>query len=539
MKLNLFFPLCACLIALAGCASSDDAPESSSFKLTLLDRYNSGVFDESAAEISAFDPSSKRLFVVNGHSKAIDVLDLNDPSNITKLGSIDVTAVDSNAGGANSVAVKNGIVAVAIENSDKQANGFVGLYTANASLSSITPISVLTAGALPDMLTFTPDGNRILVANEGEPNDTYDNDPDGSITVIDIRNGAQFATASQVGFTDWNGQEIVLNSIGVRIFGPGASASQDFEPEYIAVSSDSKTAYVALQENNAIAVVNLVSVPKVERIFPLGFKDHSLTINELDSNDKDDIALLAPQPVLGMYQPDSIAYYEVDGQGYIVTANEGDSRDYDGYSEEERVKDLTLDATAFPSAAILQSNDIIGRMKTTTATGDLDNDNDHDQIYVYGARSFSIFKASDMTLVFDSGSDFESITAAELGADFNSSNDETPSGDSRSDDKGPEPEALALTTHNGKTYALIGLERAGGVMVYDISNPNGVVFEAYQQDRDFSVPFDNAASYSEAVGDLGPEGIIVVSPNDSPNGNSLVIIANEVSGTVAVYQLTE
>ena len=39
-----------------------------------------------------------------------------------------------------------------------------------------------------------------------------------------------------------------------------------------------------------------------------------------------------------MYQPDAIVYVNIGGTEYVISANEGDSRDYDGFSEEERLK---------------------------------------------------------------------------------------------------------------------------------------------------------------------------------------------------------
>jgi hypothetical protein len=198
-------------------------------------------------------------------------------------------------------------------------------------------------GALPDMLVFTPDGKRVLVANEGEPNDAYDVDPEGSVSIIDLPNDITKLTQANVRtatFDKFNDAEL---DPSIRIFGPGATVAQDLEPEYITVSKDSKTAWVALQENNAIAVLDIDS-GEFTALRGLGFKDHRLPGNELDVSDRDKQINITNWPVFGIYQPDAIASYDYQGRTYIVTANEGDARDYDGFSEEFRVKDLMLDA---------------------------------------------------------------------------------------------------------------------------------------------------------------------------------------------------
>lgn len=472
--------------------------------LRMLGRYESGIFDESAAEIVSYDPDLKWAFVVNAHQVAVEVLNLADPSNPQVINKIDASSL---GGVANSVSVKNGIVAIAVENQDKQAPGQVVFYDA----ASLNLLNSVTVGALPDMVTFTPDGQQVLVACEGEPNDAYDNDPEGSIGIIDLSQGVGNASVNLVNFNAYDAQQETLMADGVRIFGPNATVSQDLEPEYIAVSEDSTTAFVSLQENNALAVVN-VKGGTLQTILPLGFKDHSIAGNELDPSDKNGVNLVTA-PVKGMYQPDSIAAYTANGQTYIVTANEGDARDYDGFSEEVRVEDVNLDPTAFPNAAELQQPTQLGRLKITNTLGDNDGDGDFEALYSYGARSFSIWDSQGQ-LVFDSGSQFESITSALLGEQFNVE-------DGRSDDKGPEPEALTIGKVNGKSLAFIGLERTNGIMVYDVTNPMQPQYLNY---------FRNET-------DIGPEGIIFIPAEDSPNGQSLLIVAHEVSGTTTVYQI--
>jgi len=265
--------------------------------------------------------------------------------------------------------------------------------------------------------------------------------------------------------------------------------------------------------------------------------------NGLDASDEDGEINIDNWPVQGMYQPDAIASYEVNGETFLITANEGDSRDYEGFSEEARVADLELDPTAFPNAAALQAEEALGRLTVSTVNGDTDGDGDFDQLNAFGGRSFSIRDAQG-NLVYDSGDDFEQITAALLPESFNSDNSENNSFDSRSDDKGPEPEGVTTGVIVDRTYAFIGLERIGGVMTYDVTDPTRPTFVQYINNRDFSVEFDPeaaAAGESEAwraAGNLGPEGLTFIAAEDSPNGNPLLVTANEVSGTTSIFEIS-
>jgi hypothetical protein len=495
-------------------------------KLTAIGTYATGQYGQSAAEIPAYDPATQRTFVVNAQSGKIDVLDASDPTNPTLITSIDT----STYGFPNSVAIKDGLVAIALENSDKQANGQVLFYQTNSNDFS-TPLKALEVGALPDMLTFSPDGMTVLVANEGEPNDAYTIDPVGSISIIDLSQGLEAATVKTADFTAFNDQVEQLRAAGVKLkedVGTDRTVAQDLEPEYIAVSPDGTKAWVTIQEANAIAVVDIATAT-VESIKPLGFKDYSQN-NVLDASDRDNGINIKSWPIFGMYQPDAIASYQINGQTYYITANEGDSRDYGGYSEEARIKDLTLDPIAFPDAEELQKDENIGRLLVTTALGDTDGDGDYDQLYSYGGRSFSIWNDQGQ-LVYDSGDDLERITAERYPDYFNASNSNN-NFDNRSDDKGPEPEGVTTGEINGRTYAFVGLERIGGVMIYDVTDPSKASFVQYVNNRDFSAATDSAEAK-----DLGPEGLVFVSAEDSPNGKPLLIVANEVSGTTTFYEI--
>ncbi len=501
--------------------------------LEQVGRYVSDApFDTSAAEIVAHDPLHQRVFVVNAQAGEVDVLDVSDPTSPDKMRAI---AAD---GAINSVAVHDGLVAVAVQADLVQDRGTVELY--DADLVQIGgPISV---GSLPDMVTFTPDGTRIVVANEGEPDNYCDGDagdPEGSVSIIDVSD----PTSPVVETADFNAFDDHIDDLraaGVRIFGPDASVSQDLEPEYVTIDADSTTAWVSLQENNAFAIVDLASAT-VTDIVPLGDKDHSVRGNGIDASNRDDAVNIRTWPVLGMYQPDAIDSYEFGNRTYVVSANEGDARDYDCYSEEERIKGLDLDPVAFPDAEELQEDGNLGRLKTTTSFLDPDPESDSGfapagTLYSYGARSVSIWDESG-ALVWDSGDQIEQITARLLPDAFNSNNDDNDSFDARSDDKGPEPEAVVVGKAYGKTYAFLGLERVGGIMVFDITTPRNPRYVTYVNNRDFTEAAEDDGTTNPAAGDLGPEGLAFVTASDSPNGVPLLVVGNEVSGSTTVYEI--
>ena len=344
--------------------------------------------------------------------------------------------------------------------------------------------------------------------------------------------GIDQSDVNTIGFTAFNAQLATLQANGVRIFGPGATVAQDLEPEYITVSDDNAFAYVALQENNAIATVDLTT-PIITDVAALDLKDHSLVSNSLDTSDETDFIFNASWPIYGMLMPDAIDYFNIGGTGYIATANEGDARDYNGYAEERKLgdSDYVLDPTVFSNADILALETNLGDINVTIASGNTDMDPEFEEIHVYGGRSFSIFEASTGNLVYDSGNDFEVITAADAtyGGIFNASNSNN-SFKNRSDNKGPEPEGVIVEEIEGAYYAFILLERVGGVMIYDVTNPVAPVFLQYLNSR-------GATPGAAESGDLGPEGIVFVNADDSPTGTALIVISNEVSATLSIYSL--
>ncbi|MFN3927908.1 MAG: choice-of-anchor I domain-containing protein [Pseudanabaenaceae cyanobacterium] len=581
-----------------------------------------------SAEIVAYDPASRKVFVVGG-GNTLEIRgfsDLTAPGAISSIDLATVTTPFASGISANSVAIKDGIVAVAISpvlgttSATRAGAGTPGrVLFFRASDNAF--IREVTVGFLPDSIAFSPDGNFLVVANEGEPQGygANDIDPEGSVSIITFAGGVRNLTPTSgltnvtAGFTAFNGQRAALQAQGAIFDGPGRTLAQDVEPEYVAISPDSRFAYVTLQENNAVAIVDLTA-GTVTRIVPLGFKDHSLPRNSLDASDvfaalnlggatggtftltvsngagsfttaplpanataaqiRDALGALAsvngnanvavtsvggqfdirflgrnatgelvggvntritlnaagltggsgarivaypfnPQSypnLFGAYQPDAIGAYVVGGVTYLVTANEGDGRDWPGFSNESRVGGLTLNPNSFPLPAGIQDTESLGRLQIINTLGDDDSNpaNGKERLVVQGARSFSIWNAQTGELVYDSGNDFEFIAAMRGVVDKD-----------RSDNKGPEPEGLVLGQVGDQIYAFIAWERYSGVVVYNITNPNAPKFVDY-----INVP-----------GDISPEGLLFIPAAESSTGRPVLMVANEISNTLTSYEI--
>ena len=495
------------------------------FNLYPLSTYRTGLFDEGATEIVDFDSGSSKIFFTNAKANTLTALDASKPSSLTKAFDI---SLSNYGGGVNSVSIHNGLVAVAMEALVKTDSGSVVFFDTDGKW-----LKSVKVGALPDMLTFSPNGKKLIIANEGEPNDAYSIDPEGSISIIDVSGGVQNATVKHINFQSLNSKLKELVAAGIRNFGPKASVAQDLEPEYVTVSADSKLAYASLQENNAMAIIDIENA-KLLKIIPLGYKNHNLPGNGFDASNTSGKIDIKNHPVFGMYLPDATKTIQIAGKSYIFTANEGDARAYAGFNEEKRMGTMKLDTQAFPNASTLQSNNELGRLLSSSIMGDLDNDGDVDQLYSFGGRSFSIWDANSVEQVFDSGDHIEKLIAAKLPTYFNSNHTDNNSFKGRSDDKGPEPEAIEFATLGNDLFVLIGLERIGGIIVYEINDPKSPKFVSYFNYRNFMVD-----PKSPQTGDLGIEDIKFISADKSPIKKPLVLVGNEVSGTVSLFSINE
>lgn len=442
------------------------------------------------SEIVAFDDITDTLWVAG--VAGVDVLD--------RLTGRLVAHIPLSAWGAvNSVAIRNGLAAMALENTaDRSQNGLVVFFDTRTRQATGQPVTV---GALPDMLTFTPDGQTVLVANEGTPNPRSSGqpcpvDPPGSVSLIDVRTRAVTTlpiSPSIPGYAE------------LRLFpthGNGSTRPDmcpyDPEPEYIAVDPDGRRAYVILQEANGMAVLDLVA-KRFEAIIGLGLKDFSLAGNGIDANDTDGVVQLVPVAVKGLYQPDTIATYRVGGQSYIVMANEGDSRD-NGIPDGE---DERRGSAGNASIELVPEGSLLSRLVMSNV------DSSRGNLVTFGGRSFSIRKP-DGTIVFDSGNqlDAEAIRRGIYDP-------------GRSDNKGVEPEGVALLAIGTRIYAFIGLERTtqSAIAVYDVTNPAQAVM----------------VDMIVSANDVSPEGLLAL----TVGRRHFFVVANEISDSTSLFEIRQ
>ncbi len=524
-------------------------------ELKFVGRYVTGA-GLGGAEISAVDSASKRLFITNGAKNTIDIVDI---SNVKKPKLIKAVSLTSNGvTGIQSVAAKNGVVLVAAQMASKTAPGRIFVMDINGKLRSGLADGI-AVGALPDSVTISPNGKFAIVANEGEPTNycltngalSETTDPLGSVSIINL--SSKTPSATTIDFKSFSERQNAITYAGGRIFGPNASVAQDLEPEYAAFSADSKFAFVTLQENNAVATVD-VETGAIINIVGLGVKNHNLFNAGLDSSDRDNVINIEKRNIQGMYLPDAIGTVAAGGNTYMITANEGDAREYACLlggtdatkleAEDPRfadVADTTVDST-------FKGSTIAGRMKVTqfspaNISGEaIRSTTKVKDAFSFGTRSFTVWKSNlnngvfPADLVFDSGDAIERIIAQErprfFNADWNTTNGFINPAESRSASKGPEPEGLAIGKAYGRTWMVLALERDNGLMLYDVTNPVKPMFRQY---INTSIP---GGDMQVSAGDVSPEGVLFLEADQSPTGKPMVVVSYELSGSVAFFEVT-
>ena len=530
------------------------APNGSELKF--VGRYVTGA-GLGGAEISAVDTASKRLFITNGAKNTIDIVDISNLKKPKLIKAVSFTS--SGATGIQSVAAKNGVVLVAAQMASKTAPGRIFVMDVNGKLRAGLSDGI-AVGALPDHVTISPNGKFAIVANEGEPTNycltngalPETTDPLGSISIINL--SSKTPTAQTIDFKSFSARKNAITYAGGRIFGPNATVEQDIEPEYAAFSADSAYAYVTLQENNSIATVD-VATGTIVNILGLGVKNHNVYNNGLDSSDRDNVINIEKRNIQGMYLPDAIGTIDAGGNTYMVTANEGDAREWACLlggtdatkleAEDPRfadVADTTVDST-------FKGSSVAGRMKVTqfspanvggtivTSATKVAN------AFSFGTRSFTVWKNNlidgvyGADLVFDSGDEIERVLANErpklFNADWNTSTGLVNGFEARSASKGPEPEGLAIGKAYGRTWMVLALERDSGLMLYDVTNP---VKPRFRQYLNTSIPGGDIILGT--AGDVSPEGVLFLEAAQSPTGKPMVVVSYELSGSVAFFEVT-
>lgn len=576
---SLVIALSTAIVACSGSSNSNTPPLTqnppTAVSLTLLSRFSSGQFGVDAAASVAYYGGNKTALIANRHSNRVEVISLTNPATPQMTAQIDASAAAATAlaramGPVAAVAAYDDPVAtndrdriaVTVLGAGVSDRGAVVIYKA-ADRSLVT---VLQAGIGPKAVSFSQDGRFIVTADEGAPNADYSVDPEGSISVVDLTPAATppATTAppaiSVLDFRAFNLSGVVpipTTSRETEIAGdvrftgrPGVTRAQDFDPVAVATAVNSR-AYVSLQENNAMATVAL-NPARIETVVGVGSMDFNTATTSMDASDQDGGGALAARPVRGFRQPGGLVAYRNTDEVLLLTANTGAPRMSAAFNETTRAATLNLDPVVFPTAATLQLNTNIGRLvvsptegnapATTTPAPGVPQDPDLETIFAFGARSFSVVRTIGFP-VYDSGNDFERITLERLGANFNSAAATNGTGDTRSDDQGPAPKAIAMGQIDGATFAFIGLSEVGGVMVYAMDATLRVPrFLEYKNERVFSVATSNpdgnadgAPDANPAAGDLGPTQMVFVPLSASPTTDSLLLVANAVSGTTTIY----
>lgn len=523
------------------------------FGVTLqpIGRHRTGRFDADAAEIPAYSSALERLFVVSAEVGGVNVLDISQPSSPERVDRWAASEAWPAAGEVTNVAVHDAVpsqdggerpvLAAAVVNEDEQAPGRLLLYDADDGQR----LAVLETGPEPDCVAFGPEGERVLTADAGAPAEDLEPHPRGTVTLVDLSEGALNPQRYPIGFEAYDGREAKLAERGVRLLPPGTAASRALEPEYVSVDPEGDRAYVVLQANNALATVDL-DQRRVTRMAPLGTKDHGEPGQGLDASPEPP-ARIRPWPVEGLYQPDAIRTVRIDGETLLVSANEGGMVDTDAYSEVARVHELDLDHDAFDLDAFpgvgtvdqLQATEALGQLKVSQAMADPDEDGRHERLVSFGGRSIALWRP-DGSLVWDSGADLERVTALDAPEHVNTDGlQHAPF--SRSPEKGPEPEGVAAGRVEGHVLAFVGLERTGTIAAYDLTAPGGPRLVDRVTLRELTVcPTEDVKrgdADPEEAGDLGPEGLRFIPIEESPSGAPLLVAAFELSGTTTIFEV--
>ncbi len=495
---------------------------SAQLKMELIHLEESGIFNDNATRTIAFDRFNKQVYSTNQRANRIDYYDYTNPYKVTTLGSINLNAYLDKVTGVDALF---GAVAVIGYGISPQSPGKLILFDDQGSY-----ITALTTGAYPTEVRFSPGGNLLVVSCEGTPSDDYLNDPKGVVTVVDLSVGVNNLSQSDVTQIDFQKLDSTAYDPLIRIFGNGGqqSPSQDLEPAGLAISSDNSTAYVSLQENNALAIIDLIN-KELDTVVGLGYKSHALF--GLDASDQANaIHINTYNRLYGMYQPYGLASYNSGGNTYLASANEGAARNYSGYSEVELVKNIPLDPSDFNQPWLLQNDTVLGRLNISNSIGK-NGDVVYDSIFSFGTRSFSIWDSLGQ-LLWDSGEEFEQVIATAYPNNFNSVAANNNSFKGSSNRMGAEPKAITTGSVDGTLYAFITLEQMGGFFVYDLSNPSAPVFVSYELRRDFTTAANN-----DDKNDLAPTHIEFIGSFQSPIGIPMLMVSNAVSGSISTYIL--
>jgi YVTN family beta-propeller protein len=491
---------------------------------------------EGLVEILQWDKVNKQVITANPYAEAVSFIPLGEDLTFGEPEDLDMSG--------------NGVpqsISFCVDEEGK-AHLAVGLdvdgLTGAVAFVDVATRTIPAVVDLPtsiDAVAFSPDCSMVAAAGEGEPNDDEGVDPEGNVVIID----ATTYDAKVADFREWDSEAATAKAKkdGIHLAGvPGTLFSEDVEPEYVAFSEDGSKVYVTLQEANAIAVVD-VSTATVTDIFPIGFKDYSTGKLEADFSNEDggeNIQSWKGVPLKTMPQPDTIATYmsPVDGEEYMVFANEGDAKDYEMFSEEIRAGDLADEVSTLADSGLVPVCDnidaslldeaVLGRLKITSTEGLSQKGDCYEELVGYGGRSFSIMDTKGK-VVYDSMDIMEAALASGFPGQHNSEG-HLDDMDDRSDDKGIEPEGLKLVKVGDKVLAIVAGERPSVIYIFDITDPADVVYHSVNGLYD-------CETGDSLLGD--PEGMDVISDFSSSVKGDILLVGGAYSNTLTLFEIVE
>ncbi len=481
------------------------------------------------AEIAAFMPGNNMLFVVGGE-KIVEVVDLSNPGLPKKVAEVQVP------GNASSVTVHGDLVAVSLLDDEEWRDGQVQVMRYADSLEVVGLYKVCSQ---PDMIKFTPDGKNLLVACEGSPSADFSEDPEGGIAVLSVAKAGDADLWKQAEYTVARFDKLDTNALkkaGVRA--PGVQGFvKSLEPEYITVSEDSRWAWVSLQENNAIARLD-IKARKVKNVFPLGYLDYSsgATVDAVSNG----LIEMKKYPLRGLRQPDGIASFAIGDKHYVLTANEGAPvNDYKAWTDVTTPMMLAeqgrLNRQVFTDSLLNELKDLTVSGLERTCDGERNKSTACKHMNVFGSRSMSIFDGKTGRLVWDTYDTFERVLAKIAPEYFNwNAKKEKVKMDKRSSDKGCEPENVTVGEVGYRRYAFVGLERTSGIMVIDVTEAETPRYIKAPKPEEYKGP--KVVDYYLDPLDRGPEGVLFIPADKSPLANqALLIVGYEYSKTLTIY----
>ncbi|MEU4361001.1 esterase-like activity of phytase family protein [Promicromonospora sp. NPDC023987] len=270
--------------------------------------------DETVAEISAVSEDGSTLIHTDAAARRIGFVDISDPADPQGLGSLSLAELGSEHDEPTSVAVVGEYVLVVVDSSTSFTAPSGRLDVVD--LATRTRVRSIDLGGQPDSIAVTHDGARAVIAMENQRDedvlaDTGEGEegdlpqaPAGFLQFVDLRGTDPAA---------WQTRPVTLDVPALAA--AGLDTPQDVEPEYVSINpSDTKVA-VTLQENNGVAVLDVVS-GELLNVFSAG----EVALEGVDTDDDgavDQTGSVEAAP----REPDAIGW--VDDE-HVATANEGD-----------------------------------------------------------------------------------------------------------------------------------------------------------------------------------------------------------------------